>query len=191
MAATSCTRTIPAPCWSAHVAVASEPGIRGFLDFLVYRKRPDATDFRWGDGSGFDKIVPDAIPLALEFQHAAAYSMRPPAHDAEPSGWPWGPLTATSLNDPTALSRLPLVRQFDGIGMIVARSDWSPGATYVTFKAGDNYWSHMHLDQGAFTIYKGGELAIDSRVGAGTWVRAEAPIGATVLALQPDADSRR
>jgi hypothetical protein len=46
--------------------------------------------------------------------------------------------------------------------MIVARSDWSPGATYVTFKAGDNYWSHMHLDQGAFTIYKGGELAIDS-----------------------------
>jgi hypothetical protein len=54
------------------------------------------------------------------------------------------------------------VRQFDGIGMIVARSDWTPGATYVTFKAGDNYWSHMHLDQGAFTIYKGGELAIDS-----------------------------
>jgi hypothetical protein len=141
---------------------ASEPGIRGFLDFLVYRKRPDATDFRWGDGSAFDKIVPDAIPLALEFLHAAAYSLRPPAHDAEPSGWPWGPLTATSLNDPTASSRLPLVRQFDGIGMVVARSDWSPGATYVTFKAGDNYWSHMHLDQGAFTIYKGGELAIDS-----------------------------
>jgi hypothetical protein len=46
--------------------------------------------------------------------------------------------------------------------MIVARSDWSPEATYVTFKAGDNYWSHSHLDQGAFTIYKGGELAIDS-----------------------------
>src|SRR5438445_740179 len=43
-----------------------------------------------------------------------------------------------------------------------ARSDWGPAATYVTFKAGDNYWSHMHLDQGAFTIYKGGELAIDS-----------------------------
>ncbi|TMH10113.1 MAG: DUF4962 domain-containing protein, partial [Betaproteobacteria bacterium] len=59
---------------------ASEPGIRGFLDFLVYRKRPDATDFRWGDGSAFDKIVPDAIPLALEFLHAPAYNLRPPAH---------------------------------------------------------------------------------------------------------------
>jgi hypothetical protein len=76
---------------------ATSSGIRGFLDFLVYRKRPDATDFRWGDGSAFDKIVPDAIPLALEFLHAPAYSLSPPAHDAEPSGGPWGPLTATSL----------------------------------------------------------------------------------------------
>jgi hypothetical protein len=57
---------------------------------------------------------------------------------------------------------MPLVRRFDGIGMLIARSDWSPEATYVTFKAGDNFWSHSHLDQGAFTIYKGGALAIDS-----------------------------
>jgi Heparinase II/III-like protein/Domain of unknown function (DUF4962) len=141
---------------------ASEPGIQGFLDFLVYRKQPDGADFPWGDGLFFDKIVPDALPLALEFRHAPAYSLRPPAQDANPSGWPWGPLTDSSLNDPTSFARMPLVRQFDGIGMIVARSDWSPEATYVTFKAGDNYWSHTHLDQGAFTIYKGGELAIDS-----------------------------
>jgi hypothetical protein len=32
----------------------------------------------------------------------------------------------------------------------------------VTFKAGNNYWSHSHLDQGAFTIFKQGPLAIDS-----------------------------
>ena len=102
---------------------ASEPGIRGFLDFLVYRKRPDGTDFRWGDGSAFDKIVPDAIPLALEFRHSPAYSLRPPAQDGTPSGWPWGPLTDRSLNDPASFAHLPLVRLFDGIGMIVARSD--------------------------------------------------------------------
>ncbi len=141
---------------------ASEPGIRGFLDFLVYHKRPDGTDYRLGDAGFFDKIVPDALPLALEFRHAPAYSLRPPTGDANPTGWPWGPFSDSSLNDPTSFARLPLVRQFDGIGMIVARSDWSPGATYVTFKAGDNYWSHSHLDQGAFTIYKGGALAIDS-----------------------------
>jgi len=141
---------------------ATEPGIRGFLDFLVYHRRPDGTDFRWGDGSAFDKIVPDATALALHFRHAPAYTLRAPAHDGTPSAWPWGPLTDSALNDPASFARLPLVRLFDGIGMLVARSDWSPDATYVTFKAGDNYWSHTHLDQGAFTIYKGGELAIDS-----------------------------
>ncbi len=140
---------------------ATEPGIRGFLDFLVYRTRPDGTHNRWGDGSFFDKIVPDAAALALEFRHAAAYSLRPPGKDS-PTSWPWGPPIDSSLIDPLAASRLPLTRLFDGIGMMVARSDWSPEATYVTFKAGDNFWSHTHLDQGAFTIYKGGELAIDS-----------------------------
>ncbi len=141
---------------------ASERGIRGFLDFLVYRTRPDGTHYRWGDGGYFDRIVPDVTPLALEFRHAAAYSLRPPRNEPAPSGWPWGPLTDASLVDPTAASRLPLFRHLDGIGMLVARSDWTAEATYVTFKAGDNYWSHVHLDQGAFTIYKGGALAIDS-----------------------------
>ena len=140
----------------------SEPGIRGFPDFLVYRTRPDGTHFRWGDGGFFDKIVPDTTALALEFHDVAAYNLRPPAHDAAPTGWPWGPLTDTSLNAPNAAAALPLTRVFDGIGLVVARSDWTPDAAYVTFKAGDNYWSHSHLDQGAFTIYKGGALAIDS-----------------------------
>lgn len=141
---------------------ATEPGIRGFLDFLVYRTRPDGTHFRWGDGAWFDRIVPDATPLALEYRDTAAYSLRPPSGAPAPSAWPWGPLTDATLVDPTAVMHLPLAKLFDGIGMLVARSDWSPDATYVTFKAGDNYWSHSHLDQGAFTIYKGGALAIDS-----------------------------
>ncbi|MCP4126238.1 MAG: DUF4962 domain-containing protein, partial [Gammaproteobacteria bacterium] len=28
----------------------TEPGLRGFLDFLIYRTRPDNTHMRWGDG---------------------------------------------------------------------------------------------------------------------------------------------
>lgn len=144
--------------------IATDPGIRGFLDFLVYRTQPDRTDYRWGDGAFFDRIVPDATPLALELHNAAAYSLRPPSREIVPTAWPWGALNDPTLFDPTASARLPLTKYFDGIGMIVARSDWSPDATYVTFKAGDNYWSHVHLDQGAFTIYKGGALAIDSGV---------------------------
>lgn len=140
----------------------SEAGIRGFLDFLVYRTRPDGSQYRWGDGSNFLRPAPDAVPLALEFRHAAAYSLNPPRRSLMPTGWPWGPLSDNSLIVPDARAALPLSRLFDGLGMLVARSDWSEEATYVSFKAGDNYWSHSHLDQGAFTIYKGGALAIDS-----------------------------
>lgn len=141
---------------------ASEPGIRGFLDFAVYRTRPDGTHFRWGDAGFFDKQIPDLRALAMEYQHAAAYSLRRPPDLPQPTSWPWGPLSTTTLYDPTAVARLPPNHFFDGIGQAVLRSDWSPTATYITFKAGDNFWSHTHLDQGAFTLYKGGELAIDS-----------------------------
>jgi VanZ family protein len=142
--------------------VGTEPGIRGFLDFLVYRTQPDGSHFRWGDGRHFDRAAPDAIALAIELRHRPAYNLRPPPKEPVPTSWPWGPLTDPALVDRDAATMLPPVRLFDGLGLIVARSDWTPEATYVTFKAGDNFWSHVHLDQGAFTIYKGGPLAIDS-----------------------------
>lgn len=141
---------------------SSDPGIRGFLDFLVYRRRPDNTDFRWGDGGNFHRSVDDQLALALEFQHAAAYTISGCKSKVQPTSWPWGPLTDARLCDQSARQRLQSIHYFDGLGLIVGRSDWSPDATYVTFKAGDNFWSHTHLDQGAFTIYKGGALAIDS-----------------------------
>lgn len=141
---------------------ASEPGIRGFLDFLVYRTRPDFTHFRWGDAAAAKRRIPDRVPLAIEYRHAAAYSLGPPKGRPAPTAWPWGPFPEPELNDPAAISRLSLSKYFDGLGLLIARSDWTPDATYATFKAGDNFWSHSHLDQGAFTIYKGGALAIDS-----------------------------
>jgi len=140
----------------------TEPGIRGFLDFLVYRTRPDGKNFRWGDGGWYNREVPDRLALALEYDNRAAYSLGAPPRPFRPSSWPWGPLTDDRMLDPSAIEKMPLSAYFDGLGLIVARSDWTSDATYVTFKAGDNYWSHVHLDQGAFTIYKGGALAIDS-----------------------------
>ena len=140
----------------------SESGIRGFLDFLIYRTRPDGTQFRWGDAGHFNRTNPDRLALALEYKDAAAYSLLPPPRQPVPTSWPWGPLSDNTMYDPAAVTHKPLSAYFDGLGLVVARSDWSPDATYVTFKAGDNFWSHSHLDQGAFTIYKGGALAIDS-----------------------------
>ena len=145
---------------------AAEPGIRGFADFLVYRTRPDRTHMRWGDGGHFNKDSPDRVALALETRHRPAYSLYCPKPDT-PSSWPWGPLGSNEFCDPEAVRELPLQKHFDGLGMVIARSDWSPDATYLTFKAGDNFWSHSHLDQGAFTLFKGRALAIDSGFYAG------------------------
>ena len=140
----------------------SEPGIRGFLDFLIYRTRPDGTHMRWGDGAFFDREVPDRLALAIEYGDAAAYSLGGCPKPGWPTAWPWGPLTTDSLCDPEAVRARPLQRHFDGIGMVVVRSGWGAEDTYLTFKAGDNYWSHSHLDQGSFTLFRGGPLIIDS-----------------------------
>lgn len=140
----------------------TEPGIRGFLDFLVYRTRPDGTHMRLGDTAFFDRDSTDRAALALEFRHKAAYSLRRPPRPPTPTSWPWGPLTDDTLYDPNASAALPRSAYFDGLGLVVMRNGWGPDATYITFKAGDNYWSHSHLDQGGFTIYKGGALALDS-----------------------------
>lgn len=142
----------------------SEPGLRGFLDFLLYRQRPDGTYFRWGDAGYFDRQAPDRVALAIEYRHKAAYSMFKCPTRVQPSAWPWGPLPDDSLCDPDAQFALAPSVLFDGIGLLTSRTDWTPEATLVSFKAGDNYWSHSHLDQGAFTIFKRFPLAIDSGV---------------------------
>lgn len=140
----------------------SEPEIRGFLDFLVYRTRPDGTQTRLGDTAWFDRDSPDRLALALEYRNAAGYSLITPPQRPTPTSWPWGPLTDNALYDPRAIEKLPLTKYFDGIGLVIMRNGWKPDSTYITFKAGDNFWSHSHLDQGSFTVYKGGALAIDS-----------------------------
>ncbi len=143
---------------------ASEPGLRGFLDFLVQRHRPDGTYFRWGDAGYFNRDAPDRVPLALEYRDAAGYSLGGCPKRVEPTAWPWGPLPDPALCDQTAAAMRESSTLFDGIGMLVARSGWDRDGTQVSFKAGNNYWSHSHLDQGAFTIFKRFPLAIDSGV---------------------------
>ncbi|HAZ61107.1 MAG TPA: heparinase [Gammaproteobacteria bacterium] len=141
---------------------AELPGLRGFLDFLVYRSRPDGTLMRLGDGNRAHEVIADQAALALEYRHAAAYSLANCLEPGRPAAWPWGPLADPALCAPEAVQHLDRSRAFRGIGLLVSRTDWSPEATYVTFKAGDNFWSHQHLDQGSFTLYRGGALAIDS-----------------------------
>lgn len=63
---------------------------------------------------------------------------------------------------------LPRVRAYSplGVGQIFMRSDWSPDATIVHFRCGDYFENHGHFDQGSFTIYRRGALAMKT---AGYW----------------------
>jgi VanZ family protein len=140
-----------------------EPVLRGFLDFLVMRQLPDGSSVKIGDGRFGRRAVDDALALALEYRHGAAYTLygkggRKPV----PTSWPWGPLTDDTLYSPAAVQVQPLTHYADGLGWLLARSSWRDDATHLSFKAGDNYWSHSHLDQGSFTLYKGAPLALDS-----------------------------
>lgn len=140
-----------------------EPALRGFLDFLVMRQLPDGSSVKIGDGRFGRRAVDDAQALALEYRHAAAYTLYgKPDRKPVPTSWPWGPLTDTTLYSPAAVQTQPLTHYADGLGWLLARSSWRDDATHLSFKAGDNYWSHSHLDQGSFTLYKGAPLALDS-----------------------------
>lgn len=143
---------------------AREPAIHGFLTFLIHRALPDGTIQRWGDVAFPRRRVDDALALALEFRDRPAYSMLgSPKARLAPTSWPWGPLPdATLYSEPEQLTDRPLIHFADGLGLVTARSGWDRNATIVSFKAGDNYWSHSHLDQGAFTLYTGVPLALDS-----------------------------
>jgi heparin/heparan-sulfate lyase len=50
------------------------------------------------------------------------------------------------------------------IGQCVFRTGWGPGDTVVFCKAGDYFDNHGHFDQGHFTIWRKGWLAVDSGV---------------------------
>lgn len=140
------------------------PGLAGFADFLAYRTQPDGLQIRMGDGNHHDAPAPDRLALAIETQRWATYALGGCPRTGRPSSWPWGPLTDDHYCRPDAFASLPSFRLFRGLGLLVSRTDWDEQATYVTFKAGDNFWSHTHLDQGGFTIFKGGPLALDSGV---------------------------
>lgn len=61
-----------------------------------------------------------------------------------------------------------------GTGTLFMRSGWPDGAadtdlgaTHITFQCGDHFTYHQHYDQNSFTLFKHGDLALDSGVYSG------------------------
>ncbi len=80
--------------------------------------------------------------------------------------WPLAPLMLTgcgTLPEPKGpADNWPLARNFEKMGLVTMRSDWSEDAVCAAFVAGGNINQHRHYDQGHFIIYRKGHLAIDS-----------------------------
>ena len=57
---------------------------------------------------------------------------------------------------------LPRQRLFPGVGHLVMRSGWDPGATWIEFTCGPYFAKHDHLDTNQFTIFHKGHLALDT-----------------------------
>ena len=66
--------------------------------------------------------------------------------------------------DPTLArpEELPRHRLFTGVGHLLMRSGWDPGATWIEFTCGPYFAKHDHLDTNQFTIFHKGHLALDT-----------------------------
>lgn len=57
-----------------------------------------------------------------------------------------------------------LIYHATGVGQMFARTGWDTGAMWLSFVAGPYVQSHAHQDQGSFTLYENGWLAVTENI---------------------------
>ncbi len=175
------SKVIPRMLWEWRTASGQDlfrqnPWVEGAIFFSIYKMRPDITPSRVADINLSYMVADNAVwPLSIEYRNpyglwfarrmtmdVAGYigAQRKP-NGVDPSLYPWGyPDWSEYAEAPPG--DLPKAWIFEGIGEVVMRSGWTEDDTVLEFKAGPSFWSHSDLDNGAFTIYRRGALAINS-----------------------------
>ena len=109
-------------------------------------------------------------PLAHELQ---AYLNAPPTDNSHRTRY----AEEFLWFNPDQLAEAPgvLTHYAAGTGTIFMRSGWPEGATdtdlsatHLTFQCGDHFTYHQHYDQNSFTLFKHGDLAVESGVYSGS-----------------------
>lgn len=141
----------------------SLPGIEGLIEFAMLRHSPGYGSHSATTGNALTANFFDLPALAIEFNHRAGYNYSQRDQRPLPLSYPWGPLPQPHLHDSTGASNVATEALFDGIGALFARSSWENDATWLTFRAGNNYWSQPRLNQGSFSIFRAGPLIVDTK----------------------------
>ncbi|MBI3267928.1 MAG: heparinase II/III family protein [Planctomycetes bacterium] len=145
------------------------------LQYLRYSTLPDHTFVRWGDIVGGSRastrdearLVVDLLSRALERADGRAFAAEI-AKRWQNQGYHSAVLYLGFLFGAAAPEApppaLPLCRLFGkaSVGQAFLRSGWGEGDTVVFVKCGDYFDDHGHFDQGSFTIFRKGHLAIDA-----------------------------
>ena len=135
--------------------------------FVLYTTQPDDTFYRFADND-FPEITDwerrFLVRVASYYQdsHIQWYVN----NKTEPHSTVFKHIYDVLWYDPFLKEKspedLPRAKFFKGLGIVIARSSWDKSATWFSFKCGDYFGDHCHLDENSFTIHKAGDLAIDS-----------------------------
>lgn len=78
-----------------------------------------------------------------------------------------------------------------GVGVLFARTSWSPDATWMAFMAGPYTQSHAHQEQGAFTLFGGGDwLTVTENIWSHSGIEQETIVH-NVLRFENDGNTIR
>jgi len=153
------------------------PKIAPMMEYVVHSMLPDLTLVRWGDCVGGSRCgtrdetrgIVDMLARGLESAAGFALSARIAKRWPSSRGYHASVLPTFFVFGREAKEgdiAVPPARLFGekSIGQAFFRTGWGDEDTVVFFKAGDYYDSHGHYDQGSFTIYRRGHLAVDAGV---------------------------
>jgi len=141
------------------------------LYFLLYGLRDDMTCWGTGDnhakGTGWiHKVIFEKI--SSEYKNGYAKYMANKL-EKERKGWPeidelfFDLLWKDDAIKPKPIEELPLVKEFEKVGVYVFREGWKGDNVTALFKCTPIYFfNHSHRDANSFEIWYKGDLAIDS-----------------------------
>lgn len=158
--------------------IRSEQGnwLERHFENLIHSTLPDLRYIPWGDlQSGPNGGVThsmagtiDAMTWALRSHHGAYFSRW--LRDKRGLARFYGdtavfyPVYTRQLSTNAAAPQLSFCAGNHQSSHFIARSDWTDNGTIVALRSTDHFGDHNHYDQGSFTIYRQGLLAVDPPV---------------------------